>query len=70
MVHDLKNIRERLRTFGVKDERYILLDDFVFGGYAKKKNAELLEFCTQFGVDTGIPIEPVYTGKAFLRLSG
>lgn len=67
VVHDLKNIRERLRTFGVKDERYILLDDFVFGGYAKK-NAELLEFCTQFGVDTGIPIEPVYTGKAFFAV--
>lgn len=33
-----------------------------FGGYAKF-NRELISFITQFKNDTGIPLDPIYTGK-------
>lgn len=39
--------------------------DFHCGGYAKK-TPELLRFMTQFSANTGIPLEPVYTGKMLL----
>jgi 1-aminocyclopropane-1-carboxylate deaminase len=42
--------------------RYQLHTDYHFGGYAKT-TPELLTFIQQFVADTGILIEPVYTGK-------
>lgn len=41
---------------------YQLHTDYHFGGYAKTSN-ELINFIKNFVVDTGILIEPVYTGK-------
>jgi len=38
--------------------------DYDFGGYAKKNN-ELENYCTKFEKQTGIKIEPIYTGKMF-----
>lgn len=35
---------------------------FHFGGYART-TPELLQFCRRFGAVSGIPLEPVYTGK-------
>lgn len=46
---------------------YELLGDFHHGGYAKAP-PELLQFCFDFMRDSGIPIEPVYTGKMFYAL--
>ncbi|MBI5915728.1 MAG: 1-aminocyclopropane-1-carboxylate deaminase/D-cysteine desulfhydrase [Bacteroidetes bacterium] len=42
----------------------IVVDDFHFGGYAKWK-PELIDFINDFKFRTGIPLDPVYTGKAF-----
>lgn len=39
-----------------------LITDYHFGGYAKLK-PELLEFINDFTDRTGIPLDPVYTGK-------
>jgi 1-aminocyclopropane-1-carboxylate deaminase len=39
-----------------------LITDYHFGGYAKMKT-ELLEFIYGFQERTGIPLDPVYTGK-------
>ena len=41
--------------------------DYHFGGYAKTK-PELIEFIKSFCKDTGILIEPVYTGKLFFAV--
>lgn len=41
--------------------------DYHFGGYAKTK-PELIEFIKSFGKETGILIEPVYTGKLFFAV--
>lgn len=43
-------------------DNYQLSDGFQHGGYAKT-SPELLQFCAEFIHDTGIAIEPVYTGK-------
>lgn len=48
-------------------QNYELLTDFHHGGYAKAPPA-LRQFCADFSADTGIPIEPVYTGKMFYAL--
>jgi 1-aminocyclopropane-1-carboxylate deaminase len=44
-----------------------LLDQFHGGGYARC-NRELREFIADFSGQTGIPLEPVYTGKMLLAL--
>jgi 1-aminocyclopropane-1-carboxylate deaminase len=41
-----------------------LICDYHFGGYAKV-NSQLLQFCQQFQVEHGIPLDYVYTGKMF-----
>jgi len=41
--------------------------DYHFGGYAKF-NKQLLEFIERFISLTGIPIEPIYTGKMFFGI--
>jgi 1-aminocyclopropane-1-carboxylate deaminase len=42
--------------------------DFHFGGYAKSSE-ELRTFCSDFQLQTHIPIEPVYSGKMFFALA-
>ena len=48
-------------------QNYTLLSEFHHGGYAKAP-AVLLQFCNSFSLETGIPVEPVYTGKMFYAL--
>jgi 1-aminocyclopropane-1-carboxylate deaminase len=42
--------------------------DFHWGGYARHTQ-ELQDFIDGFNAETGIPLEPVYTGKLFFALS-
>jgi 1-aminocyclopropane-1-carboxylate deaminase len=44
-----------------------LLTDHHGGGYAKA-TPELLQFCRDLEAETGLPLEPVYTGKLFFAL--
>ena len=44
-----------------------VFDDFHFGGYAKT-TPELLSFISDFEHQTGIPLDPTYTGKALFGL--
>ncbi|MES2047238.1 MAG: pyridoxal-phosphate dependent enzyme [Pseudomonadota bacterium] len=48
-------------------KNYELLTDFHHGGYAKAP-PDLREFCADFSAETGLPVEPVYTGKMFYAL--
>ena len=41
---------------------YTILDDYCFGGYAKI-DKELIRFINEFKEKTGIPLDPIYTGK-------
>lgn len=46
---------------------YELLCDFHHGGYAKAPPV-LRQFCQELTAETGMPLEPVYTGKMFYAL--
>ena len=41
---------------------YKIIDDYCFGGYAKI-DSELVRFINEFKEKTGIPLDPIYTGK-------
>ena len=48
-------------------ERVEVLSDYHFGGYAKYTN-ELLDFIELFYSETGVALDPIYTGKAMFGL--
>lgn len=48
-------------------DNYTLLTDCHHGGYGKAP-PELRQFCIDFALETGVPVEPVYTGKLFYAL--
>ncbi|MEM1322661.1 MAG: pyridoxal-phosphate dependent enzyme [Bacteroidota bacterium] len=56
---------------GPKAERYQgrwhINTDYHFGGYARHR-PELIDFINTFRTRTGIPLDPVYTGKLFFGL--
>lgn len=52
---------DEIRTF-VQHERWQLITDYHFGGYAKV-DQQLIAFINLFKHETGIPLDPIYTGK-------
>lgn len=46
----------------VNKSNFSLIDDYCFGGYAKI-DLELVRFINEFHRITGIPLDPIYTGK-------
>jgi 1-aminocyclopropane-1-carboxylate deaminase len=52
---------DEIRKF-VKNNRWELIQDYHFGGYGKV-NGELIAFINSFLERTGIPLDPIYTGK-------
>jgi 1-aminocyclopropane-1-carboxylate deaminase len=60
-------IKDEIDSFLTTPANYQLHTDYHFGGYAKT-NDELIKFIKQFVADTGILIEPVYTGKMLYAL--
>lgn len=51
----------------VKKGNWRLITDYHFGGYAKVNEA-LISFINNFKVATGIPLDPIYTGKMMFGL--
>ena len=54
-------LQKDIRNFAPKDN-WELITDYHFGGYAKV-TAELVDFINNFKEKTGIPLDPIYTGK-------
>tara|TARA_R110000751_G_scaffold84582_1_gene169096 strand:- start:3220 stop:4098 length:879 start_codon:yes stop_codon:yes gene_type:complete len=54
-------LSEEICTF-VHNDRWKLVTDYHFGGYAKV-DQQLIEFINLFRRETGIPLDPIYTGK-------
>ena len=54
-------LTEEIRTF-VHNDRWRLITDYHFGGYAKV-DQQLVSFINLFKQKTGIPLDPIYTGK-------
>ncbi|WP_417942506.1 1-aminocyclopropane-1-carboxylate deaminase/D-cysteine desulfhydrase [Flagellimonas chongwuensis] len=52
---------EEIRTF-VHNDRWKLVTEYHFGGYAKV-DRPLIDFINLFKSKTGIPLDPIYTGK-------
>lgn len=60
-------IKDEIDRYLIARTNYNLHIDYHFGGYAKTA-PELIVFIKQFVGDTGILIEPVYTGKMFYAI--
>ncbi len=54
-------LQNDIRKFA-RNENWKLIPEYHFGGYAKV-NEELIRFINSFKKDTGVPLDPVYTGK-------
>ncbi|WP_190809819.1 1-aminocyclopropane-1-carboxylate deaminase/D-cysteine desulfhydrase [Flagellimonas sp. S3867] len=54
-------LKEDIRKFA-RNENWNLISDYHFGGYAKV-DASLIDFINTFKKETGIPLDPIYTGK-------
>ncbi|WP_136465816.1 1-aminocyclopropane-1-carboxylate deaminase/D-cysteine desulfhydrase [Flagellimonas onchidii] len=54
-------LKEDIRKFA-RNENWELISDYHFGGYAKV-DADLIDFINTFKKETGIPLDPIYTGK-------
>lgn len=59
-------LKNDIRKFAL-NENWELIHNYHFGGYAKFTVA-LVNFVNDFKVKTGIPLEPIYTGKLFYGL--
>jgi 1-aminocyclopropane-1-carboxylate deaminase len=53
---------EEIKKYTIKKDNWSLKKDYHFGGYAKY-NEELVRFINSFNKETGILLDPVYTGK-------
>ncbi|AYL96996.1 1-aminocyclopropane-1-carboxylate deaminase/D-cysteine desulfhydrase [Mucilaginibacter celer] len=60
-------IKDEIDRFLTHPANYNVYTDYHFGGYGKA-NHELISFIKNFVADTGILIEPVYTGKMMYAL--
>jgi 1-aminocyclopropane-1-carboxylate deaminase len=65
VLKDTFTIRQNIET--ITSKPYNLVEDYHFGGYAKK-NAELTDFINHFQEITQIPLDYVYTGKMMFGL--
>lgn len=54
-------LKEDIHTFA-RNDRWGLVTDYHFGGYAKVDQS-LIAFINHFKAETGIPLDPIYTGK-------
>ncbi len=63
VLKNMTDISQRLKKLSVTEtKKYLFVNDYHFGGYAKKTN-ELITFMNTFYRDNKIPLDFVYTGK-------
>lgn len=55
-------LSEEIKKYTIKNDSWKLRKEYHFGGYAKY-NEELIDFINDFKKDTGILLDPIYTGK-------
>jgi 1-aminocyclopropane-1-carboxylate deaminase len=55
-------LKDEIKKYVLKNDNWSLNTDYHFGGYAKVTE-ELITFINTFKQETGIPLDPVYTGK-------
>ncbi|WP_371824273.1 1-aminocyclopropane-1-carboxylate deaminase/D-cysteine desulfhydrase [Lutibacter sp. A64] len=55
-------LKHEIKKYVLTDKNWSLNTDYHFGGYAKVSE-DLIHFINKFKSETGIPLDPVYTGK-------
>jgi len=55
-------LQHEIKKYVIRSENWSLNTNYHFGGYAKISE-ELITFINKFKRETGIPLDPVYTGK-------
>ena len=60
-------LKREVAKYVLKKQNWSLNTEYSFGGYAKI-NRELVEFINKFKRESGIPLDPVYTGKMMLGI--
>lgn len=55
-------LRKEIEKYTIQDKNWSLNTDYHFGGFAKI-NEDLINFINRFKQETGIPLDPIYTGK-------
>lgn len=60
-------LKSEIAKYVLNHQNWSLNTEYHFGGYAKI-NADLISFINEFKVETGIPLDPVYTGKMMYGL--
>ncbi|REE00409.1 1-aminocyclopropane-1-carboxylate deaminase/D-cysteine desulfhydrase [Marinoscillum furvescens] len=62
-----QQVRDILATYGIENQSYRIFDNYHFGGYAKT-SAALISFINRTKQETGLQLEPIYTGKMFFAV--
>lgn len=60
-------LQNEIKKYVLTNKNWSLNTDYHFGGYAKVSEA-LIHFLNKFKSETGIPLDPVYTGKLFFGI--
>ena len=55
-------LHKEIEKYTIGDKNWSLINDYHFGGFGKV-NEELITFINKFKEETGIPLDPIYTGK-------
>ncbi len=55
-------LSDEIKKYTKRNDHWSLENEYYFGGYGKY-NSALIEFVNQFKEETGIPLDPIYTGK-------
>ena len=55
-------LQKEIERYTIKSENWRLINSYHFGGFAKI-NSELVRFINGFKEETGIALDPIYTGK-------
>ncbi len=61
-------LSEEIKKYTKRNNNWSLQTDYHFGGYGKFSE-ELIAFINQFKEETGIPLDPIYTGKMMFGLA-
>ncbi len=60
-------LEDMIKKFVCSDTNWTLIKDYTFGGFAKI-NEELVVFINDFKKQTGVQLDPIYTGKMMFGL--
>ena len=55
-------LKHEIKKYALKNKNWSLNTNYNFGGYAKISE-ELIIFINKFKLETGVPLDPIYTGK-------